>query len=143
MRVFGFFGPILGGLLSLLIAFFSILFLKVLNLVISLPFLGRILDFLQGNLLLFFLLSLCIGYANLFLKHRNIAVLSPLLSSIAGVMILYIVLSMMAIVNADLGIGMISVISGALLGNMTLVLLALLVISYLGYLIEMIRSLKS
>jgi len=58
-------------------------------------------------------------------------------------MILYIVLRMMAIVNADLGIGMISVISGALLGNMTLVLLALLVISYLGYLIEMIRSLKS
>jgi len=56
MRVFGFFGPILGGLLSLLIAFFSILFLKVLNLVISLPFLGRILDFLQGNLLHFFLL---------------------------------------------------------------------------------------
>ncbi|MBD3202853.1 hypothetical protein GF327_01040 [Candidatus Woesearchaeota archaeon] len=142
--IFGFLIPILSSLIGLVGAVLIILILKLINIFIESAIIADISGLIYSNLLLLFFISLLTSYANYFLKFRfTLGVISPLISSAAGVLIIYFILKIFTVINKHINLEIITVISSFFSENILTILVLLLILSYLGFVIETAKELKA
>lgn len=129
--------PIFGSLLALIGVVLIIFILKLINFFIGSIVLEGIINLIWNNMLLLLFISLITTYANYFSKFNlTLGVIAPLLSTVAGIMIIYFIVQIMDLVNKFLNLEAIAMISSFVNDYFTVIFIGLLVVSYIGYLIE-------
>ncbi|MBU0757768.1 MAG: hypothetical protein KKF44_06880 [Nanoarchaeota archaeon] len=141
--VFGLLWPIFTSMLSIILIVVLIFLIKILNFFIGSMFLSDIILFISGNMLLLFFISIISAYAGYFSRFRmTLGAIVPLLTTIAGILIIYFIARLMMMINSYLLFDVLELIYGFIFRNIIVLFLGLLLISYLGYMVELAKELK-
>ncbi len=135
----GFIWPILASLLGMLLVLFIIFLLWIVSLIIPLPIIREIINFIYSNIGLIFVMSVAFGYASHLSKYRPpINAVAPLISAIGAVFLVFFILSVLRILlpaNTDLS-AVIDIVQDKLLVIFAVILAA----GYLAYFLHLARE---
>jgi len=138
-KTFGFFGPLVSSLFSILIVALFALILNYINLALRSMILTHISLFLLTNLGFFFMVFVFFSYMSFISKFyaKESDAWSPIIMALGIVIGLWVAVELMIIINASLGISVISTITLQISRNL---LWVFLFVAILGYVVVFARN---
>jgi uncharacterized membrane protein YeaQ/YmgE (transglycosylase-associated protein family) len=135
---FGFVGPLIGSIFSLLFLIIGIWILDLFNSILGSVFVSALTNFIFVNLNWFFAAFLFFGYNNyLSRRYKSYWIISPITGSIGAVIVIWLATVILNLINTVPRSSLIATVSNLLSTNLAEIFVLFLV---LGYVVTIIRK---
>ena len=137
-RTFGFIGPLIGSIVSLICLLFCVFVLNLINIPVQSGFVSTVSGFVLTNIYLFFTMSLLLGYGRyLYRRYPVFRIVQPLLTTVSVVFGFWVAASVLALLGVESGNSVITTMANLFLSNLVAIFTVFLVLAYASALFKM------